>query len=805
MKKTALVSALFFAIIAIIFAAHGASAATYFELSTNEAKMCPCSTVQIVGSIKSDVSETYSLKANSDWATIAPDKITLNAGESSAIYTYLTSDCSAAPGKYDIEITAKTEAGTKKQQTVSATILPCHVISVEPDSDKKSACIEDSVKFNITVRNGGKNNESLKLSATKGALSENSIDIERGQSKNVILTVPIDAQESKINVTAQSDSSYAGGKIALSAYGYSCRSASMEIEPLSAETCSAEGSAKYSVKITNSGSKNETFSLTSSFGALSENTVSLPANAKKEILLLVSPKEAKNYNITVKAVSSNIALEKTAALNSVQCRSVSAAIIPAEKSACINQNATYSVRVSNTGKLNDTYVLTASMGALEKKALEIPAGQSQSVLLTISAENMGKGDYPFNVIAESSASRQINSIASAKFSAEDCVLSSIASEPENIPLCPGKEARFKILVENTGKAPLNYTLKSDYGAFDEAALSVGVSGKKSATLAVGTSPQDSGKKNITVYAQANGKTFSKTVGLEFISPEKCYGFAIAPVESTLYANDTKGKLFTIVIKNEGSESAVFNASIDGPSWAYIDPKAIEIAGGKAKETYIYAAAPYGTRDDDYIIRADVKSSSGRVKSTYVQLVVGNATPADLSRLRADADSGGSGPAMPTAQAAKTWTTKTIAILIGGIILIALVIFGPEIFGRKKKERVGETSASGEPKEEIPEYPAHQNETASGESAESAESTETKKTQAPSESSAGQRQSQEPKAQEPQESPIDAENEAAKAQLSEIESVIEELKKEKPEKPAKKARKKKSEKGDLSDISDAVAG
>ncbi|MBU4246468.1 MAG: hypothetical protein KKE71_05475, partial [Nanoarchaeota archaeon] len=147
-----------------------------------------------------------------------------------------------------------------------------------------------------------------------------------------------------------------------------------------------------------------------------------------------------------------------------------------------------------------------------------------------------------------------------------------------------------------------------------------------------------------------------------------------------FTNDSIGKLFEININNTGKGSTNFNAKLEAPLWAYISPKEFVLQKGKNATIYVYAAPSYGTKDDAYLMKITIKNDAGFSKNEFVQLVLGNATPLDLSKLRG----------APTGAVVKTTASpKSLYVIVLGIIVIAIIIFGPRLFGKKKEEEEAE--------------------------------------------------------------------------------------------------------------------
>lgn|GEM_PF-1824021 len=673
MKNAALIS--FAIVLAFMPVFASASAGMSFTLSTGEAKLCSCSTTQITGTLISGGYCVYTLKSDSKWITIAPDTITLGPDESTPVYIYLTTDCTSPPKDYPIEITVRSDAGLTETKEIIATVLPCHNVDVKVSPTDATTCLEESAHFSLNVTNNGKADEEFIVSTSEGTLETERVYLGRNETRTIGLDVPANDTQKEAVILVRSASTYASASKTVKVSGINCHSAALAVSPLEKTVCLGEP-VNYSVSLKNTGIRKNEFQINSTFGALSENYVPLDAGESKEITLLAQSNTPGNYPFYVSAVSRYVKAETSGTLKTIQCRGVEASVYPSEQTVCNGFPANYSIILKNTGSLDDTYSLTSSAGTLDNEKVAVAKGESKSIMLAIPANVLENGTF-IDVKAVSSGDSGVTSLGRAIQNTENCYgLNSTARSTEET-ICAGETVGFAIDVENAGKLADEYEINTNLGTLSRKSMSLSPGEKTTIAVTIPTDFSDSGKKNISISISSKNSNTTNALDLEIESAQTCYGFGLAVKEDTLFTNDSIGKLFEINVVNTGKGNSNFSAKLDAPVWAYISPKDFVLQNEKNATVYVYAAPSYGTKDDAYLMKITVKNSAGFVKNEFAQLVLGNATPLDLSKLRA----------APTGEAVKTTaSTKSIYVIALGIIVIAIIIFGPGLFGKKEEEK-----------------------------------------------------------------------------------------------------------------------
>ncbi len=671
MKNAAIISFAIALALMPVFA--GASAGMGFVLDTSEAKLCSCGTVQVTGTLESDVKGVYTIHSDSKWVTVAPDTVSLGAGESVPVYVYITPDCTSPPKDYALDINAKSDAGLSASQQITTTILQCHNVALNVYPSVGSACLGEPAHFTVNVTNNGKASEDFTISTTSGTLQTEKITLERGQTKTIKLDIPVNDTKSEVTVSVQSASTYAGNSKTLVLNGIGCYSAGLALAPESKSVC-LKDTANYSVMLKNTGVREDSYQIDSSMGALSSRYLTLVPGEEKQVMLSASSDREGNYSFDITATSGRAKATTRGTFTAIQCRNVEASIAPREETVCKGFGVNYSVEIKNSGMLDDTYSLASDIGRLEKENISVKKGESSKASLIIPG-NVLLENNTVNIKAVSLGDSAISATAKSLLYTENCYnVSSLAAVPED-RICAGKTAIFDIEIQNAGKLADDYAIDTSFGGISKKYITLAPQEKETVWVAIPTELNDSGKKEVIISISSKNSNAMQNLSLQIEPAKDCYGFSVLAKNDTLFTNDSIGRLFEITLQNAGRESTNFTAELDGPDWAYISPMKFTVRSGENTTIYVYAAPSFGTKDDAYLMEIKVNNAM-LLQREFVQLVLGNATPFDMSKFKA---------APVTGQVTETSAKKPLYIILLGIIVIALIIFGPRLFSKKEDE------------------------------------------------------------------------------------------------------------------------
>ena len=593
------------------------------DMDTNFIRLGPCSGgTMIKGTIENtgEQTDTYTISPQNNWIITAPQKVTLNPGESKGIAIFMTPPCEIEPGEYTRDITVES-GNAKDTETITIDVLRVHGVELDTTTTKTS-CIGDTETFDIYISNLGLTIETYSITSTSGILEKGEITIESEETRIITLNVPVTAEKQTIDINAKSTTSYAENSKTLQILGLNCYSQVAAITPESKTMCIKE-SSDFTITIKNTGTKEDTYTITTDMGELSADSLTIDAATEKKVKLTVSPEDTGEYTANIQVNSAHETTELQVTVSAQSCKGIAVITIPKEKTVCKGDTAKYTVTIKNIGKTEDTLTISTTMGVLSEKETTIEAGETMELELAIPTENLDYETYSVTVTAES----DVKDTSESVLIIENCYSATLTAEPQIIKVCPKKDAVFIITLENTGKNKDTYTIESSYGTLEKDTVELESQKTEDIQLTVPTNTQD---KQVIINMFSEHTQATKTVNISLRDEEKCYGFTINANPKIIEAQEYKGYLYTMTVKNTGEYSSGFSIStVGGPEWTYIDPTSTNIETGSESQFYIYVSPPYGTEAGTYNIDIEIERDNASTKTITLQLILGKtAKPQD---------------------------------------------------------------------------------------------------------------------------------------------------------------------------------
>jgi len=467
-----------------------------------------------------DVEDTYTLSATSGegWSvSIEPDSLTLTAGESGNATLSVVVPPDASDDDSDIIgikalSTGDPEVDDFEDAYVQVTVQRGVNVSISPPEN--SGPPGENVTFTVMVINTGNVADSYDLTVNDSTgwdptLSKNLLeDVQPDENKTATLSVTIPENvsadaEDKITVTATStkDTEVSASASCIATVTV-VRGVEVSISPEN-QKGPPKGKLEYTITIVNKGNIEDNYSLTVSDNenwgpTISPTSLTIPSNDSRTAKLNVTiPEDAENGtkdNVTVTATSHGDNTVKDNASCTAQAfivRGVGVSIDPSHMSDVPGATLSYTVTVTNTGNVADSYDLTISDDAVpswnptvSRTSLTIAAGGSDTSTLSVTipsgAEHGEKDDI--TVTATSTENAEVSASASCEAEASILRRVEVSISPGSGSGEPGTSLTYSVTVRNTGLMDDTYTLR----AVGKEGWSVSIE-PDSLTIAAGTS------------------------------------------------------------------------------------------------------------------------------------------------------------------------------------------------------------------------------------------------------------------------------------------------------------------------------
>ncbi|MBI4020603.1 MAG: hypothetical protein HY367_04680 [Candidatus Aenigmarchaeota archaeon] len=539
--------------------------------------------------------------------------VTVEAGETKQVDPIWITVPDVAPGKYEVKVSAEA-GGEKVAKAIMIDVLRCRAVELDIAGSSRDVCTEkpEKTEFRAEVKNNGRERDAFLLgsSAKWASFSTNRVELDPGEAETVTITVDPPAGltgTQEISITTQSEKSPTKDTKTIS-IGYSeCYDFTAILTPAESTACIGK-SAAYSLVIKNTGTKRDTYIIDApEIVSLDDKEITVEPGEETNVALAISPEKAGMLAFDVSVLSQGEAgLEKpvSGTLDGTECRNVAVVLTQPEKATfCSGDEARIPVIIKNQGSVEETFMLTASEGELEEDTVSLQPKQAKTVMLTYVAA----GDPGKRSIEVEATAGDISDRAAVELEVENCYSAEIAVSPAEQTVCAGSEAKYNILVKNTGKFDDTYTLK-----FGDSVKEFDLKAGQARTLEFGVQAGE-GQEELAASLVSGNVELATGAMLSVKPAEQCYSAAITAQSSNVNLDVGEASTFMISLKNTGESEDTFSISLRGPQWVFISPERLRLDPGEEGEIFVYVTPPEGVAEGRY--EAEVRAESGNFLSS----------------------------------------------------------------------------------------------------------------------------------------------------------------------------------------------
>jgi uncharacterized membrane protein len=462
------------------------------------------------------VKDRYSLSSRSSEVTIAPRDIELDSGQTETVNVWYNPETTKEEGTYSFTVTAESSAtGDRYSVDGIVNVIKEHQVDVNVQ-DSQSVCLGEQATYEVQVTNNGIQKETFSLETDYGELSQDEVTLAKGETKTVTLTASSDSETTEnFNVRAASTTSYAQSIQNVQFNAEVCYDSEVVFNPESQEVA-AGTPAQFDVTVRNTGTRTDTFVLSTSTGELEQNEIEVPAGQNAQTTLTVTPENLGTQQVQVTA-DSQVQSTGSATMQVYNGNDVEVGFQGTPERVCESGTYEYSTLVENTGEASDTYSISASTGEASTSELQLDPGEAEEVLVTVnSSEYEEESSHNLTVTAQSQTFSEPTGTASQEFTVQNCwdvnmeIVPSVQSAGEN------RSVVYEINLDNPGAVENTYELSYEgpqWISIRPEQLTIGAGESDSAYIYAGIPFQKQGQVEITATAVGNEARESQTVQL----------------------------------------------------------------------------------------------------------------------------------------------------------------------------------------------------------------------------------------------------------------------------------------------------
>ncbi len=576
----------------------------------NTLSMCQCETVSKVYNVCATQAGNYAISfegSAEQWVKVAPQSISLNAGQCKDVYVFVTPECYATSGNFSFNLNV---SGIKNAtKNISVFVEQCHTFNytITPTSNTSKPC--EPNYFNIYIKNTGKFSDEFTLMQT--GLDDSWVTYPR---ETFVL-----GPNGELNTTLEVKSlcSASAGNYNFSLALSNTQTNASQSKNLSQEIISftpitsnlsasqvvcSENGKDINISITNVSLMEDNLSFSISdknFLSLNKSNLILNPSETQNIILSILPTTPQDTNFVFSIYSNNYKKEYVVNvdLSMEDCYNVSLVRKESQTNYCLGNN-TQTFIVSNNGTKNVNVIVSAEGISTEDVLVGIPTKTSKEVALNFVAEEGTKNIKVTAGTDYSQSSINYDLVFENCYGAELLVPS--------IETCAGVETIQKVILKNNGTKTQNFELSTNaiWIEINDSEVSVDANSEKEIDLVI-NAPQEI-TETYSIKAESDNATLERTLSVVLLNENVCYGFNVQKNIEVIDVNCCSGEITEMLIKNTGQFTQELSLEKIAPDWVSFSHTEIVLGNGEEKIVYVYFSPPAGTNG---VVQAKINISN----------------------------------------------------------------------------------------------------------------------------------------------------------------------------------------------------
>ncbi|MCK5594327.1 MAG: hypothetical protein KAI18_03730, partial [Candidatus Aenigmarchaeota archaeon] len=241
--------------------------------------------------------------------------------------------------------------------------------------------------------------------------------------------------------------------------------AALELSAQTAASCPIEDTM-ITATIKNLGTETDRYTITSDSGwiTIGNEIIILDAGRSKTFALWIKPAidaEQGQYTITLTATpdsDKDQKYEDNMDFVVMKCHGVEITAATGQIDACIGETETVDITLSNTGKTEETFILTSTTGTFDTDRLTITSNDEKTATLSIP---VAKSKETVTIKAQSTTSYATGTTEVEVVSEGACYGIAVLNIPPQMTVCKGDTAKIVVTAKNTGYKTETFTLATD--------------------------------------------------------------------------------------------------------------------------------------------------------------------------------------------------------------------------------------------------------------------------------------------------------------------------------------------------------
>ncbi len=589
-------------------------------LDTYSLDLCPYSTKMITGYVENTGSydEEVKIFSNSKWITIAQNSLVVKPGEKKYITLFITPTDEAKPTIYYAKIYASSKQ-SEDIENIEINVLDCSDITLDFSKTIYDACIGDVLKIPFYIENNGKLTENVVLETEKGNLEFYETVLDSYERDKNYLYYKVVSDYASFWIRAKSQNSFANDEKKIYVRGENCYSFSTTVIPQSVDACMKD-TAVFDIYIKNTGSKENTINVRSSYGVLSDTKIVLQPEEEKIIKLRVKPEKIGESAIKVEIWDKVNYEFRDLQLTGKECSSNAMIVVPSNMEVCKGSAARYVIGVRNLGEIEENIKLISNIGEFDNSEIKVLPGEIAYKELYVPTEDLPYGNHTIEINL-TKGDKVIDTIQ-ANMEVRNCYNGEIETPYKRVDACKFTPTKpIEVIIRNTGEREETYMLNGKYGYFIEDVVKLEPMEERIVKYIVNVSEDvaEGVLQDVLTLKGVNMVTSKETyLDINLLKESACSNFTVTVEPLRIDAQEYKGYIYKVKIKNNGFAPNTFTVEMDEDyGMVYVEPESISLDPNGQGTIFLYVAPTSKMPNKEYVLKGKVLDKYNNEKTFEV--------------------------------------------------------------------------------------------------------------------------------------------------------------------------------------------
>ncbi|MFB6159222.1 MAG: hypothetical protein ABEJ95_06230 [Candidatus Nanohalobium sp.] len=489
--------------------------------------------------------------------------------------------------------------------------------------EESSTRIDSFTSYELNIENVGPVEDTYTFTSSSAQeidIAPRKITLEAGEEEtvNVWYNPSPDREEGTYSFSVTAESRATGDSFSSEIIASVIREHDVKVQAqkTSQTVCRGE-KATYEVEVTNNGIQKEEFQLSTDYGTLSQNKVTLEDGETKTVTLTASSdsEATENFNIRAASTTSYAQDIQNVQFNAETCYASDISTTSTQEEVAGGTTTEIEVAVQNKGTKKDTFTLVADKGSFSENPVEVPGGETETVTFEVTPEKLGEQTVTISSKGRSNSTTQVTLNV---YNGNDM---EVSFNQEQVSVCETEKANITTNIENTGETDETFNLETSRGELTRQQLEIEAGETASAVTSVDARKLEPGKTydvRTTATAASYGEPQKSSTAQMTVN--NCYDLSMNVVPEVASAGENRSVIYKINLENTGTKQNTYELAYEGPEWISIKPREVTVQPGKTGTSYMYAGIPFKKEGNVQITATAVGTNT--TDSQTVELVIG---------------------------------------------------------------------------------------------------------------------------------------------------------------------------------------